>query len=136
MMRFMKYITVLFILLQSCKTNEKHIWKTMDVKVSAYNSVVNQTNDQPFIGAWGDRLSDRQKSIAVSRDLLSLGFKHNTKVMIKGLPGIYLVKDKMAARWRKRIDIYMGINVKKAKKWGVKELSIVYAVEKNSKPTK
>lgn len=131
-MSFMKYIIVLVILLQACKSEEKYIWKTMDVKASAYNSVVNQTNDHPFIGAWGDSLTSRQKSIAVSRDLIALGLKHNTKVMIEGLPGVYLVRDKMAARWKKRIDIYMGDKVEKAKKWGVKELSIVYAVEKDS----
>lgn len=131
-MRFIKYFLVLSILLQACASEEKYIWKSLDVKVSAYNSVVNQTNDHPFIGAWGDSLSNRQKSIAVSRDLIALGLKHNTKVMIEGLPGVYLVKDKMAKRWTKRIDIYMGLNVKKAKNWGVKELSIVYAVEKDS----
>lgn len=131
-MNFTKYIIVLVIFLQACKTEEKYIWKTLDVKASAYNSVVDQTDDEPFIGAWGDSLSSRQKSIAISRDLIPLGIKHNTKVMIEGLPGIYLVKDKMAARWKKRIDIYMGDKVEKAKKWGVKELSIVYAVERDS----
>ncbi len=131
-MNLMKYMVVLIFLLQGCKSEEKYIWKSLDVKASAYNSVPEQTDDEPFIGAWGDSLSNRQKSIAISRDLISLGLKHNTKVMIEGLPGVYLVKDKMAARWKKRIDIYMGDKVAKAKKWGVKELSIVYAVEKDS----
>lgn len=135
-MRFTKYVIVLIMLLQACRSEEKYIWKSIDVKVSAYNSVVNQTNDQPFIGAWGDSLSNRQKSIAVSRDLIALGLKQNTKVMIEGLPGVYLVRDKMAERWTKRIDIYMGLNVEKAKKWGVKDLSIAYAVEKDNTPTK
>jgi 3D (Asp-Asp-Asp) domain-containing protein len=118
--------------MQACKTDEKFVWKSLDVKVSAYNSVPEQTDNEPFIGAWGDSLSNRQKSIAISRDLIPLGLKHNTRVMIEGLPGVYLVKDKMAARWKKRIDIYMGDKVEKAKKWGVKDLSIVYAVAKDS----
>ena len=72
-MNLMKYIAVLIILLQGCKAEEKYIWKSLDVKASAYNSVPEQTDDEPFIGAWGDSLSKRQKSIAISRDLISLG---------------------------------------------------------------
>lgn len=125
-------VFLLFSILISCKSEEKYIWKPIEVKVSAYNSVPSQTDDSPLVGAWGDSLSTKQKSVAVSRDLISLGLKHNTKVMIEGLPGVYLVRDKMAARWTKRMDIYMGDKVEKAKKWGVKKLSIVYAVEKDS----
>jgi 3D (Asp-Asp-Asp) domain-containing protein len=33
----------------------------------------------------------------------------------------------MNRRWRNRIDIYMGIDVKKAKKWGKKEVNIEYS---------
>ena len=122
------------LLLSSCKADKEgqFVWKSMDVKVSAYNSVPSQTDGQPNIAAWGDTLKPRMKAIAVSRDLLALGFKHNTKVMIKGLPGVYLVKDKMAKRWTKRIDIYMGEKVEKAKKWGVKDLEIVYEVERDT----
>lgn len=128
----MRFSIVICLLFLGCKADEKYVWKSLNVKVSAYNSVPEQTDEEPFIGAWGDSLSYRQKSVAISRDLIKLGFKHNTKVMIEGLPGVYLVKDKMAARWTKRIDIYMGDKVEKAKKWGVKDLSIVYAVEKDS----
>ena len=130
---FKSLLIVLSSLLSSCVEKEDpYIWKPLDVKVAAYNSVPEQTDDTPFIGAWDDTLSDRQKSIAVSRDLIQLGLKQNTKVMIEGLPGVYLVKDKMAARWKNKIDIYMGDKVKKAKKWGVKDLSIVYALKKDT----
>ncbi|TMM57350.1 hypothetical protein FEE95_12765 [Maribacter algarum] len=124
-------VAVLFL---SCANDkeDKFIWKSMQVKVSAYNSVPSQTDGEPNIAAWGDTLKPRMKAIAVSRDLLALGLKHNTKVMIKGLPGVYLVKDKMAKRWTKRIDIYMGEKVEKAKKWGVQDLEIVYAIEKDT----
>ena len=54
---------------------------------------------------------------------------HNTKVKIEGFDSLYLVKDKMNKRWRKRIDIYMGTDVKKAKKWGKKELNIEYCIQ-------
>lgn len=131
----MRIVFLLFsLVLLSCANtkDDNYVWKPLNVKVSAYNSVPSQTDGEPTIAAWGDTLKPRMKAIAVSRDLIPLGLKHNTKVMIEGLPGVYLVKDKMAARWKNRIDIYMGEKVEKAKKWGVKELSIVYAVEKDS----
>jgi len=129
-----KQIVFVFLLsvLLSCGDKDNYDWKPIEVDVSAYNSVLSQTDGSPFVGAWGDSLSTRQKSVAVSRDLIQLGLKHNTKVMIEGLPGVYLVRDKMAARWTKRVDIYMGDKVEKAKKWGVKKLTIVYAVKKDS----
>lgn len=130
---FKSFLIVFSIVISSCtEDKDADVWKPLQVKVSAYNSVPEQTDDTPFLAAWGDTLSSRKKSIAVSRDLIDLGLKHNTKVMIEGLPGVYLVKDKMPARWKNKIDIYMGDKVKKAKKWGVKDLSIVYAVAKDS----
>lgn len=134
----MRRCLLLVLLVWGCKSEpegEAYEWLPLEVKASAYNSVPSQTDDEPFIGAWGDTLSYRNKSIAVSRDLIPLGLTHNTKVMIEGLPGVYLVKDKMAARWTRKIDIYMGDKVEKAKKWGVKELSIVYAVKKDTNQT-
>ena len=35
----------------------------------------------------------------------------------------------MNKRWKNRIDIYMGTDVKAAKKWGRKKVSIKYRVE-------
>lgn len=131
-MKALRYGLLLLVLMQGCKAEEEYVWKSLDVKASAYNSVPSQTDAEPFIGAWGDTLSTREKSIAVSRDLIPMGLTHNTKVMIEGLPGVYLVKDKMAARWTRKIDIYMGEKVEKAKKWGVKKLSIAYAIKRDS----
>jgi 3D (Asp-Asp-Asp) domain-containing protein len=34
----------------------------------------------------------------------------------------------MNKRWRKRIDIYMGTDVQKAKKWGKKNINIEYCL--------
>ncbi len=134
---FIKCASVVLLLIVSCKEaqEDKFVWKALEVTVSAYNSVPAQTDGHPTIAAWGDTLKPRMKAIAVSRDLIQLGLKHNTKVMIKGLPGVYLVKDKMAKRWKKRIDIYMGDKVEKAKKWGVKDLEIVYQVESDTLET-
>ncbi|WNH10351.1 hypothetical protein [Thalassobellus suaedae] len=68
--------------------------------------------------------------IAVSRDLLKLGLKHNTPIRIEGFDNIYYVKDKMHARWKNRIDIYMGVDVKAAKEWGRKKIYIEYGIPK------
>jgi len=94
------------------------------VHASAYNSLRTQTSGNPAIGAWGDRLKPGMKVIAVSRDLIRMGLKHNTRVKIKGLPGYYLVKDKMHKRWQRKIDIYMGTDVKAARHWGKRKVVI------------
>ena len=67
------------------------------------------------------------KAIAVSRDLLKVhGLKHGQKVRIKGLDGEYAVLDKMNKRWRKKIDIYMGMNKRKAFQWGRRKVEIMW----------
>lgn len=128
----------IFLTFTACNTDDKnYIWKSIEVTVSAYNSTLAQTDGQPNLAAWGDTLVPGMKAIAVSRDLIRLGLDHNTQVKIEGLQGIYLVKDKMHQRWRKKIDLYMGTNIKKAKQWGRKTVQIQYRVKKESpKPTK
>lgn len=107
--------------------------KTFVVTATAYNSLAYQTNSNPSITAFGDSLKPGLRYIAVSRDLLDSGLVHNTKVKIEGFDSLFIVKDKMNRRWRKRIDIYMGTDVRKAKKWGKKKVNIFYCVpEKDS----
>ncbi len=124
---------LLLVFVTSCSKNEvdPYVWKEIDVKASAYNSVRYQTSSNPSIAAWGDSLKPGMQCIAVSRDLIKLGLKHNTPVKIEGLNGIYLVKDKMHRRKKHQIDIYMGVDIKKAKKWGIKRLKIQYGVLKS-----
>ena len=99
--------------------------RQMTVTATAYTSHVNQTDSTPNIAAWGDRLKPGMKVIAVSRDMLNVyGLKHRSKVRIKGLDGEYLVLDKMNKRWEKKIDIYMGMDLKKAYKWGRKKVEL------------
>lgn len=98
---------------------------SMMVTATAYTSHVNQTDSTPNIAAWGDRLSPGMKVIAVSRDMLTkYGLKHRSRVRIKGLKGEYRVLDKMNKRWRKKIDIYMGMDLKKAFKWGRRRVEL------------
>jgi 3D (Asp-Asp-Asp) domain-containing protein len=102
--------------------------RTLVVTATAYNSVANQTGSQPNLGAWGDTLRPGMKSIAVSRDLISQGLGHNARVRIEGLAGEYVVKDKMNKRWKEKIDIYMGTDVKAARLWGKREVRITWKV--------
>ena len=123
---------ILLVISASCtKKEDPYIWKELIVKATAYNSLRYQTSSNPNIAAWGDSLKPGMLCIAVSRDLIALGLKHNTPVKIEGLDSIYLVKDKMHRRKRKQIDIYMGKDVKKAKEWGVKQLKITYGILKS-----
>jgi len=100
------------------------------VKASAYNSVPEQTNSEPTLTAWGDKLEPGMKAIAVSRDLIELGLTHGVHVTIEGLPGEYVVLDKMAARWKHKIDIYMGEDVEAARRWGVRSVAIRWQSKK------
>jgi 3D (Asp-Asp-Asp) domain-containing protein len=105
--------------------------QTLRVKASAFNSLRSQTDSTPNIGAWGDRLTPGMKAIAVSHDLLELGIARGQKVRIRGLDGEYVVADRMSSRWQRKIDIYMGVDVKAARDWGVREVDIIWMPEGN-----
>jgi 3D (Asp-Asp-Asp) domain-containing protein len=98
----------------------------LELTATAYNSVPEQTDDTPDIAAWGDRLDCDMKVIAVSRDLLAAGLSYGVPVTIDGLPGEYVVLDKMASRWRNRIDIFMGKDIRAARQWGNRKVTIRY----------
>jgi len=99
-------------------------WNSLEVEATAYTSHEFQTNSQPTLAAWGDVLTPETKAIAVSRDLIPLGLGHNKEVTIEGFPGTYRVMDKMNARWTKRIDIYMGMDLAAAREWGKQKVVI------------
>lgn len=89
------------------------------VTATAYTSHASQTDKSPFIAAWGNRIGPGMKIIAVSRDLLArYGLNYGSKVKVGGLSGFYTVGDKMNKRFRKRIDIYMGVDKRRALQWG------------------
>lgn len=126
-------IICILLIFTGCKETKdnfesQYIWDSKSVTATAYNSLVYQTDSDPHITAFGDSLKPGLKYIAVSRDLLKLGLKHNIPVKIDGLEGIYLVKDKMHSRWKNKIDIYMGVDVKAAKQWGRKKVCIDYGI--------
>lgn len=101
--------------------------RKLRVTATAYSSHVGQTDSTPFLAAWNNRLRPGMKIIAVSRDMLTrYGMRNGTKVRIGGLPGYYRVRDKMNKRYRKRIDIYMGIDRRKALRWGRRSVVIYW----------
>ena len=95
------------------------------VTATAYSSHRRQTDSTPFLAAWNNRIRPGMKIIAVSRDLLwKYGLKNGTRVRIGGLSGYYRVRDKMNKRYRRRIDIYTGVNRRRALKWGRRSVVI------------
>jgi 3D (Asp-Asp-Asp) domain-containing protein len=96
------------------------------VEATAYNSVVGQTEGDPEIGAWGDRLDPGIRAVAVSNDLVELGMKRGARVRIEGLSGEFVVLDRMPPRWQRRIDIHMGESVDVAKQWGRRKVRIYW----------
>jgi 3D (Asp-Asp-Asp) domain-containing protein len=121
---------IILLTLSACSNPET---KSLEVTATAYNSVKAQTANDPSIAAWGDTLKPGMKSIAISRDLLDSGFYHNMEVTIDGLEGTYKVLDKMNRRWTRKIDIYMGTDVAKAREWGKQEVTIRWTLAEQSK---
>jgi len=98
--------------------------RVLQVTATAYNSLPGQTQNDPSLTAWGKKLVPGMKAIAVSRDLIGMGLRHGVKVRIDGLSGTYTVMDKLHRRWKRRIDIYMGLDVKSARLWGKRKVTI------------
>ncbi len=87
-----------------------------NVPVTAYNSVPEQTDATPCIGAQGTDICKIYESgeNVCAANFVPLG----TKLEIDGL-GTCIVRDRMNARYTKRIDWYMGMDVSAARKFGV-----------------
>ena len=101
------------------------------VTATAYNSVVAQTDSDPTMTAHGVRLKPGMQVIAVSRDLEALGLGEGVRVRIEGLPGEWTVVDRMARRWKRRIDVYMGLDVAAAREFGRREVDVRWTVAAN-----
>jgi len=117
------WILILICLLASSAAADE-IEHSLIVTATAYNSLPGQTDDEPHLAAWGDLIAPGMKVIAVSRDLIPEGLGRHSEVKIEGLPGVYLVLDKMHERWKKRIDIYMGHDLEAARAWGKRKVEI------------
>jgi len=109
------------------KATGKKLKRKLRVQATAYTSHRGQTDRTPFLAAWNNRLRPGMKIIAVSRDLIySYGITNGSKVRISGLRGVYTVRDKMNKKWRKKIDIYMGTDRRRALRWGRRRVVLYY----------
>ncbi len=104
--------------------------RSLVVVATAYNSLPGQTHGDPRVAAWGDLLVPGTRSVAVSPDLLKLGLRRGVRVRIGGVPGEFVVLDKMPARWRRRIDLYMGTDEAAARAWGRRRVTIRFDPER------
>ncbi len=96
----------------------------LEVLATAYNSVPSQTDGNPSLTAFGIRLRPGMKVVAVSRDLEKLGLRPGVRLRIDGVEGEWEVGDRMSKRWSRRIDLYMGLDVKAARSWGKRRVRI------------
>ena len=126
--RFMFLLLGALLFVSSCGPDTE--MTSLTVTATAYNSVPSQTFGDPFETAWGDRLEPGMHVIAVSHDLLDMGLGHKSVVRIEGFEEEYIVLDKMASRWERRIDIYMGEDVEAAREWGKREVVIYWEKER------
>ncbi len=114
----------------SGKEADSITYDTLQVTSTAYNSVESQTKKGNIgLAAWGDTLKPGDRAIAVSRDLIDSGLRHNTIVFIEGFDEPFLVKDKMNKRWKNKVDIYMGLDVDSARSWGKQKVEIYIPVD-------
>lgn len=92
--------------------------KTYDVTATAYTSVPEQTDDTPFVTAFGTYARDG----VIAANFLPLG----TAVKIPDLFGdkVFIVEDRMHPRNNGKIDIWLP-TAEEAKAFGVKRVKIV-----------
>ncbi len=98
--------------------------RSVVVDATAYNSLPEQTGEDPTLSASGHRLAPGMRAIAVSPDLVPLGLVHGRKVRIDGLDGEWVVRDRMPARWKRRIDVYLGEDLGAARGFGRRRVRI------------
>ena len=97
---------------------------TLRVTATAYNSTHAQTHTQPSQGAWGDTIEPGMQVLAVSPDLVEKGLERGVQVRIDGIKGVWTVMDRTPSRLRNHIDLYMGENVRNARKFGRRKVTI------------
>lgn len=120
-------LALLALLTPAYASEDPTLFLSAVVTATAYNSVVSQCDGDPNVAAWGDRLEPGVKAVAVSKDLIPKGLNRNAKMHIIGIPGEFVVLDKMHPRWENRIDIYMGEDVKAARQFGKRKVRIYWS---------
>ncbi len=94
----------------------------ISVTVSAYSPTEEECDSDPFITAFQKPV--REGTIAISRDLeKELGWREGDRIHIHGL-GVFEVNDRMAFKWKKRVDIFFH-DTEKALSFGIKQANAV-----------
>jgi 3D (Asp-Asp-Asp) domain-containing protein len=93
------------------------------VTASAFNSLAEQTDGRPRLTASGERLRPGLRALAVSRDLEEAGLVFGTAVEIEGY-GEWIVLDRMAPRWHRKVDLYLGEDEAAARRFGERSVTI------------
>jgi 3D (Asp-Asp-Asp) domain-containing protein len=102
----------------------KEALRELRVTATAFNSVPEQTDGHPRLTASGETLHPGVRAIAVSPDLERAGLALGTLVEIDGLAGEWRILDRMPPRWRRRIDVYMGLDEAAAERFGKRQVTI------------
>ena len=91
---------------------------TTYITVTAYTSRVEETDDSPFVAAWGDEVYWGM--------LASNAFPKNTLIQIPDYFGskVFTILDRMNPRYYYHLDIWMP-DLNNAKTWGSKYIKIV-----------
>jgi 3D (Asp-Asp-Asp) domain-containing protein len=95
----------------------------LQVDATAFNSLEGQTDAEPHLTASGERLRPGLRALAVSADLEEAGLTFGTRVEIEGY-GEWVVLDRMAPRWRRTIDLYLGDDAAAAQRFGRRSVTI------------
>lgn len=87
------------------------------VTVTSYSSTIDQTDDTPYITAWGTFVRDG----VVAANFLPLG----TRIRMPDYFGdkVFIVEDRMNERYWRRIDIWQSTR-DEAKQWGIKRVRV------------
>jgi len=98
----------------------------LEVTATAYNSLPDQAAEatDPTRTASGVRLRPGMRVVAVSDDLYEMGLRFGARVRIEGIDGEWSVADRMAPRWRRRIDVYLGDDAEGARRFGERRVRI------------
>lgn len=108
------------------------------LRATGYNSMVSQTNSQPFVTATGART--QWGVIAVSRDLLGGEIPYGSLVRLRDLGSyhgaggygayqplldqtLFMVEDTMHARKRQQVDLWFE-HLHEARQWGVRRVEV------------
>jgi len=97
--------------------NKEAEYYTTYITATAYTSRVEETDDSPFIAAWGDHVFWGM--------IASNAFPRGTKIQIPDYYGtkVFVVLDRMNARYYHHIDIWMP-ELNDAKNWGSRYIKI------------